>query len=704
MSRYTRYLKRPKVILTLLLVGLTLWIRLRLLGYGEMWWDQSITLNRSLEWVHGGPLPLSSMQSSFGVYNPPLVQYLYALPLFFKEDINGVVCLIAVVNLLGILAAGLATARVFNWRVAWWAMLLFAANPWAVYYGRLIWMQSFVPGFSAMLFACVLLYFADDPKPRYLVLAALCLSAVIQTHLTSVALLLALATIAGVCFRRVKLKPLIVGAGLFVLTFVPFLIFQWQTNFADWQTLQDGLQRPAGTNLAGVLLVLDLLHSKGIYGVLGESADLWRSLDLRWLRADDIITLVLAGGVISALISVANWRKESYRSVATGALILLLWLCLPLLAFVRHTEYLKNYYFLYIFPVPFVLMALLGDRLYVCVAQSIERYVWPGLRPAGLHPLTRVLALTAFLPLALIAFQQTRLDLIGQDLQAGGQTGQLRSIDVQRAIDVANTLMDQRPDCEFVVLREGPVYETSRFGLLREFVGRDCVRFVSFNVSSLYPYPCAVYFSQTTHRNTQAWLGQVAEPLPDYAVHSPAGTWTFHELTVAARAAAVDNLETDAPVGRWADDVRLNHFVSQVLPENDDQTSPVFLALTYTWEIGPDFQCDPVPATRPADSEDYMLSPEGRFTRRTHFGNYLLSEDGTLMSQFDSVGLDSREWHSGDIFQLSFQLPIPEDLPPGRYSLATARYFYPAVSRVPLDDGQDDLLILDWMVWPSTLP
>jgi len=99
-----------------------------------------------------------------------------------------------------------------------------------------------------------------------------------------------------------------------------------------------------------------------------------------------------------------------------------------------------------------------------------------------------------------------------------------------------------------------------------------------------------------------------------------------------------------------------------------------------------------------------MLSPEGRFTRRTHFGNYLLSEDGTLVSQFDSVGLDSREWHPGDVFQLSFQLPIPEDLSPGRYSLATARYFYPAVSRVPLDDGQGDLLILDWIVWPSTLP
>ena len=692
MFKYARCLKEPRVILTLLLVVWALWIRLRLLGYSEIWWDQSLTINRSLEWIHGGLLPLSSMQSSFGTYNPPLVQYLYALPLFFKEDINGVLWLIAIVNLLGIAAAGLAVARVFNWRVAWWATLLFVINPWAMHYGRLVWMQSFVPGFSAMLFACVLLYFADDQKPWYLILGALCLSAVIQTHITSIALLPALAVIAGIFFRKVKLKPLIVGGVAFALTFVPFLIFQLQTSFADWQTLQSGLRRPAQANLASALLALDLLHSKGIYGVMGKSADLWRALDLRWLRADRIITLALIGGVINALVCAATMRREPYRPMATGALVLLLWLCLPPLLFIRHTLYLTNYYFLYIFPVPFVLMALLGDRVYVCIARLIERYAWPGIRPAG-----RTLALIAFLPLALVAFQQTRLNLIGQGLQATGQTGQFRIIDVQRVIDNASALMDSHPDCAFVVSAEVPAYEPSRFGLLRECVGRDRVRFAQAGFTFLLPSPCAIYFSGTMSREAQAWLDQVAQPLPNYTIHAPGEVWTFYELSSAARAAAASHLKANVPVGRWTNDVWLNHLVFQIPPE---PMPSAFLALTSTWEIGPDFQGDLMPTTRPADPENYMLSPEGQFIRWIQFGNYLLSEDGKLVSQIDFMGLDSRDWQPGDIFQFRFQLPIPQDLPPGRYSLATALYFYPAVSRLQLDDEKGDLLTLSQITWP----
>jgi hypothetical protein len=132
-----------------------------------MWGDQALTLNAALEWVHGGALPLASMKSSFGVFNPPLVQYLYALPLFFSTNLLGVVGLVALVNFAGVLALGWAAARVLSRRTAAWAMVLLAVNPWAVYYGRLIWMQSFVPGFAALALAAVLLYFGDRPRWRY---------------------------------------------------------------------------------------------------------------------------------------------------------------------------------------------------------------------------------------------------------------------------------------------------------------------------------------------------------------------------------------------------------------------------------------------------------------------------------------------------------------------------------------------------------
>ncbi|MGH2524837.1 MAG: hypothetical protein ACRDH2_20205, partial [Anaerolineales bacterium] len=228
-------------LLALALLLFAAWLRLRHLGYTEIWEDQAITLNMALEWVHGGALPLASMKSSFGVFNPPLIEYLYALPLFFKPDILGVAWLTALANLAGVLVAGLATARVFGERVGWWATLLFAVNPWAVYYGRLIWMQSFVPGFSSLLYACVLLYFTVDAKPIYLALAALCLSATVQVHLTAAVLGLPLLLI-GLCFlRRLKFWPIAAGLTLALVSFAPFVLFQFRSGFADWPALRAGL-------------------------------------------------------------------------------------------------------------------------------------------------------------------------------------------------------------------------------------------------------------------------------------------------------------------------------------------------------------------------------------------------------------------------------------------------------------------------------
>lgn len=65
-------------------------------------------------------------------------------------------------------------------------------------------MVSFVPAFASALYACVLLYFADEPRPAYLILGALALAATIQTHLTAVLLLLPVGVVGLVRLRRIK--------------------------------------------------------------------------------------------------------------------------------------------------------------------------------------------------------------------------------------------------------------------------------------------------------------------------------------------------------------------------------------------------------------------------------------------------------------------------------------------------------------------
>ena len=60
----------------------------------------------------------------------------------------------------------------------------------------------------------------------------------------------------------------------------------------------------------------------------------------------------------------------------------------------------------------------------------------------------------------------------------------------------------------------------------------------------------------------------------------------------------------------------------------------------------------------------------------------------------DGPGVDSTEWRPGDLFETTFTLHLPPDLPPGDSDLATALYFYPEIQRLPLAGGGTDLLFL----------
>ena len=661
-------LRQPRVLLTLLLVLFALWLRFRRLGYSEMWRDQSVTLSMALQWVRGGPLPLVADINTAGARNPPLVVYLYAVPLALWDDILGVVWWVGIVNLAGILAAGWATARVFGWRVGWWATLLFVVNPLGVSFARLIWMPSFIPGFAAMFYACVILYVSDEPRARYLILGALCLSAIIQTHLAGVTLLSAVILI-GLCFyRRMQWWALGVGGLVFVLSFAPYIAYQFQSRFSDVAGIRSTLNDFKAVNLAAVLIVLDLLHTTGVFSLLGTAADLWRSLDPFWFYADNLITVLLACSVLNAL-ALTSALRRGHEPRATGALMLLLWLCAPLVFFIYHQHYLYTYYFFFIFPVLFPLLALFCDRLYERLGPWLQKKASSRWQPASVH-----VALVAFLPLALVAIQQARVIVSGQNLLAEGISGHRRVHDVRQALDSARRLMNARPDCQLVILEGDELYDFR--ALLGEFAAPRRARFAEVGDSYLLPDPCAVYLSTTDEAGVQDWLVRVARPLTDYTIRTPEETWTFYDLPAAERAAAVADLKTDSPLGVWENGARLNHF------HFEPTAGGASLALVYTWEIG----------ALPGDTEARL--------RAFQSGNYLLDSRGTLVRQVDGMGRDSRDWRQGDIFQTVWELPLPPDLPPGEYSIATAFYLLPEVERVPLTNGGGDLLVVERLTLP----
>jgi len=656
------------------------WLRLRLLGYTEFGGDQALTMDRALAWVHGGPWPLVSIKSSLGIFNFPLVEYVWGLPLLFKPDILGVVWLIALLNLAGIAAAAWATGRVFGWRTAWWAALLFVVNPWAEYYGRLIWMQTLVPAFASICYACLALYFAEKPRAWYAIAGALSLAAAVQFHPTAL-VLVGVAVVVGVCFhRRLRLRPLLAGTTLFVLSFAPYLLFEFQHGFVDLQALRSQVGQATGIGLAPLTLILELLQSKRIFDTLGSAAALWRSLDLSW-PVDGLVSgwLGLAAAASLAAVGRQAWRSRRNRAAwpapQVGQVILLVWLILPVAFFFRRSYPLQNYYFLYVYPAPFVLMAWLADQIYTQLL--LTGRPWSRLVRSRLG---QALAAVAFLPLAVIGFQQARLDIIGQNLLAAGASGHQRIVDVQRAVDTARQLLGAHPECSLVVVSEGSEYGVSRFALLREFTqtaydaNPDRVRFVEAGAGTLVPSPCAYYFSVTRNTAAQAWLAANAQLLPEDTLKTPEESWTFYELPASERASEFGQLDDAAPLAEWTNGVQLKDY------RRDSAAGP--FTLTMWWAI-----------TRAVPS------------RYVHFGVYLLSaDDGRLLAQTDGAGVDSAQWQAGDLFQTVVSLSPPAGLQPGTYHLAEALYYYPVVQRFPLDRPGGDLMLLETLGLTVNIP
>lgn len=90
-------------------------------------------------------------------------------------------------------------------------------------------------------------------------------------------------------------------------------------------------------------------------------------------------------------------------------------------------------------------------------------------------------------------------------------------------------------------------------------------------------------------------------------------------------------------------------------------------------------------ATRPIE-QDYVLTVG------------LLDADGRLVAQHDGEpeGYPTSAWIVGEAFQLTRDILLPPDVPPGEYEVYVGWYSLPAVRRLPVqgDQARDDLIIL----------
>lgn len=654
-----RHKQLVEIALFVLVLGLALFLRIRHLDTTGIWGDQSFLLNTAMRWVNGGAMPLAANKSSAGFMHPPMIEYMYAAALRIWPDILGVAALTMLSGMVAIAAAGWVACKAFGKRAAFWTVLIFTVNPWSVFYSQLIWNPTMVPVFASLTFACLLLYFAVEQRAIYLILSFAWAACMTQVHPGTSIQLLTMGIVFAIFWRRLRVWPLVVGIGIFVLSYAPFLLYESGVGWADVKAALQLARQPATLSIAAILVSTDLLHAQGLL-----------SSAKHVLQFDNLATVLLALSLAYALWTgtrtfIQRGRNREAAQKASGFCILLLWFILPLLFYLRSSHYLQVYYLIGQLPAHFLLIGVCLDG----IQRSLEQVALRARRQDARRAMQMVTWAVLPLPLLVLVGWQCAFNVQFQDhrFQSGEGPAQIRH--VRTIIQTSRQLLSERPECDLVAVSEGHNLEASQLSLLREFTSRERVMLTDGRLAIPVPAPCAVYLDALPGSRASTWLAAAATPLPDAAIHVLRETWQFYDLPADAQASLAVESASQAHLAAWTNGVALTHYArGHVRPG-------ATLPLTLTWSV----EAEP---------------PEIVY----HVGTYLLTTDNQVLAQSDGPGFDSIQWRAGDTFITWFDIPVPQDLPPGVYRIGVALYSWPELERVNLTSGGNTALLEQFQV------
>jgi hypothetical protein len=567
----------------------------------------------------------------------------------------------------------------FGWYAASVAALLMAVNPWAVFYGRFLWNPNPIPLFSTLMLMHLIAYFVPrlNPPPKgeeavpspsgrglgrgqsiYLALSFLWLAAVTQLHLSGLVLIGVMGLALLLFWQRWQratwwqtLAPIFVGMALFLLLYAPFLRYERATGYMDIQTITNALTggqtanaevgEPV-VNAASWLLTLELATGDGFWGTSAVPRDaIWQ-----WFWLVDAARVLVIVSLVYALASPIYWhvkhKNQPLPPKQTALIILAIWIILPVLLYLRHTVYLQNYYFLYLYPAPFLVVGLMMDDLRL----KFKDWTTVNLQASIIN----LLFLLPVLLLALWQFNISQTRLVLLDAGEIGPKQQARHI--EQAIAASRAVLARYPDCDLTVAAHGGSLESSQMSVLGAFVHPTPVRYVDVGRGYIHPAQCTIYFTAVSDPLLDQFLAANGKELPEHiATHDD--LWRFYHVPGVEAAAS-------APLAVWQNGLTL---LDATLP--DEIVPGGQVVVTYIWQV-----------TDPLDHARY------------HFFNHVMDESEQFITQEDAPAIDSLFWQPGDRLVTQFYLTMPPDLGDGRYALRTGLYTWPSLERVPLLDGE----------------
>ncbi|MEM6527917.1 MAG: glycosyltransferase family 39 protein, partial [Chloroflexota bacterium] len=291
-----------------------------------------------------GELPFLGMPSSVGIPNAPTGVWLMMLPYSLTNNPLVATLFVALLNVMGVVLLFLLARRLFNTQVAVIAALLYAMNPWAVLYSRKIWAQDMHTPFILLALWFGVVGFLDGRRVLQ-VLSLPVLALAVQTHYAAWTLVPVYVVLLYLGRKNTSVGAVAISfvlGGLCVLPF-GFGIWQtWQENPALFSSISSGDSDPVRLSADALLFHVRLLAGAGI-------AEIFTGAGLRWY--DIVWQIVFVGAAVAGM--VAMWRKSRHAAV-----LISLWIFVPLVAFTPTWTDTFSHYFIPALPALCVIVAL----------------------------------------------------------------------------------------------------------------------------------------------------------------------------------------------------------------------------------------------------------------------------------------------------------------------------------------------------------
>jgi len=640
---------------------LAAYLRLNNLELTEFKLDEAHVCSRAAEFLASGRPPLIGIGSSVGAANPPFFIYLAAIPVSLSKNPAVIAGFIALLNVGAVLGCYLLTREYFGEKAGLIATLLFAVSTWAVFYSRKIWAQDLLPPFVGLFFAAVFSTIVKR-KPRQLILVFLWLACLIQLHLSALALIPLVALLLLVFRSRISLIPLLAGLLVFVLIFAPYIYYDATHDWINFRTFIEVSRGPGTFDLKSAQYAAQIMAGQGYHALAGASFKefLAEIIDFAWLNA--VETWLLIGGVAYLAWQVLRgWRRRREGGVSDEEMkstILLSWLFVPVLFYVRHTTPVYPHYFILLYPVQFIIIGVFVTRV----------LDWPSSLADSLNPLPLVRLLAGrILPISLVALVlglalwQVHLTEAFYSFVDRNDTSGGHGLPVKYYLQAAESLKRLSEGAQVLILSEGDVPAWHETPAVFDFLLQPEIspRFINYREALVFPCADALYLLAPGDTPAVSVLDEYAQELINdrVSIRGGADAFRFYRFEAGSLVSIKASLaDGNMPVALDNGVEILGYDVSgEVSPGSD-------LRLALYWTV--------------------RAVPDASY----HFFNHLVDDEGQRWGQKDGAGYPAGQWREGDVVVSWFDIPIAPDAPPGEYWVLTGMYTYPEGVRASVLD------------------